>query len=147
MYGPGINPKIDEMLMMRPLPCLRMCGRTALVIRMTPNTLMSKSFCVWAIEFSSLAPARPIPALLTSTSIRPNCAITASTAEATDSSRVTSRSMNVTPWLWSSPAVLRLVPTTWNPASIKARAANLPRPELAPVTSATGREVAIRIVS
>lgn len=74
------NPNIDKILTTRPLPCFRMCGSTALVIRITPKTLMSKSHCDWAIEFPSLAPLRPMPALLINTSIRPNSEITASTA-------------------------------------------------------------------
>jgi hypothetical protein len=39
--------------------------------------------------------------------------------------------------------VLRLVPTTWNPAAASASVAALPMPEDAPVTSATGRAAAI----
>jgi hypothetical protein len=31
-----MNPTTDEMLMMRPLPRARICGRTAFVMRMTP---------------------------------------------------------------------------------------------------------------
>lgn len=40
MYGAGTNPKIDEMLTIRPRPWARMCGRTALVILTTPKTLL-----------------------------------------------------------------------------------------------------------
>jgi len=65
--------------------------RDALVIWMTPKTLMSKSWRC-AIEFSSVAPAGPMPALLTRTSIRPNYASTPSTRDTTDSLLVTSRS-------------------------------------------------------
>ncbi len=80
------------MLMIRPLPWALMCGRTALVMRMRPKTLTSNTPCAWTTEFSSAAPAEPIPALLTSTSSRPNRSITCWTTAATDSSLDTSRS-------------------------------------------------------
>ena len=66
--------------MMRPLPWARMCGKTAFVMRMTPKTLISNTSRAWATELSSAAPAEPIPALLTRTSIRPNRWITCPTA-------------------------------------------------------------------
>ena len=60
----------------------RMCGRTAFVMRMRPKKLMSKTRWSWATELSSAAPAAPMPALLTRTSIRPNRSITRSTTRA-----------------------------------------------------------------
>ena len=65
--------------MIRPPACARMCGRTALVIRITPKKLMSNTRWSCAMELSSAAPPAPTPALLTSTSIRPNRSITCST--------------------------------------------------------------------
>src|SRR5437588_6978084 len=138
MYGPGTNPSTDEMLMMRPLPWARMCGSTALVSRITPKKLMSKTRWVWATELSSAAPAAPVPALLTRTSSRPNRSITRRTTVLTDSSLVTSRSRSVTPLRWVAPDAVRLVPTTSKPASTSASEAAFPMPEDAPVTSATG---------
>ena len=85
----------------------------------------------------------PIPALLTRTSIRPNRSITCWTTVATDSSLVTSRSRNVTPWGGVTREVSRLVPTTWKPGAASASAAACPMPEEAPVTSATGRVAVI----
>ena len=128
---------------MRPLPRARMCGRTALVMRMTPKTLTSKTRWAWATELSSAAPAAPRPALLTRTSILPDRSITCPTAAWTDASLATSRSRNLTPSTGVTLAVFRLVPATSKPASASARAAALPIPEDAPVTSATGRFVVI----
>src|SRR5205809_911822 len=62
MYGAGTSPSTDEILMMRPRPCARMCGRTAFVMRMSAKTLMSKTRWPGATELSSAAPAAPVPA-------------------------------------------------------------------------------------
>src|SRR5687768_2202583 len=124
-----------------------MWGSTALVIRIRPKTLMSKTSLAWLIELSSPAPTAPTPALLTRTSIRPNRSITSSTRERTDSSPATSRSRNVTPASGSAFAALRLVPTTAKPASARASAAARPIPEEAPVTRATGGAVCMVVPS
>ena len=81
-------------------------------MRMTPKTLMSNRRCACAAELSSAAPAEPMPALLTRTSIRPNRSITSATAAVTEASLVTSRSRKVTPLRGVTCAVSRLVPTT-----------------------------------
>jgi hypothetical protein len=96
--------------MIRPLPCSRMCGSTARVIRIAPKTLVSNSARACSIELSSAAPATPTPALLTRTSIRPDRASTSRTTPATDSSSVTSSGRNTTPPRSSPAAALRLVP-------------------------------------
>src|SRR3954452_4193733 len=139
MKGYPTNLPREEMLMSLPRPRPRMCGRTALVMRMRPKTFTSNTRCAWATETSSAAPSMPSPALLTRTSIRPNRSITCWTTLLTDSSLVTSRARNVTPPPGVLPDTFRLVPTTSNPASARASAVALPRPEDAPVTSATGR--------
>src|SRR4051812_37888712 len=118
MNGLSTKPAADETLMTRPLPRLRMCGRTAFVMRMRPKTLTSNTFWVWASENSSAA---PIPALLTSTSSRPKRSSTRSTTLATDSSLVTSRSRYVTPLSGAVREVSRFVPTTVKPASARVR--------------------------
>src|SRR5437899_5111366 len=64
MYGAGTSPSTDEILMMRPRPCARMCGRTAFVMRTRPKKLMSKTRWSWATELSSAAPAAPVPAFV-----------------------------------------------------------------------------------
>src|SRR5512133_2147076 len=137
MKGWGANPPTDDMLMTRPLSCARMWGRTALVMRMRPKTLTSKTIRSWATELSSLAPDEPMPALLTRTSMRPDRSSTSRTARATDTSSVTSSGRNTTPPRVSPAAALRLVPYTVNPAPSSARAAASPIPADAPVTSAT----------
>ena len=139
-----MNPGTEEMLMMRPRSRARMCGRTALVMRMRPKTLTSKTPCAWATELSSAAPAVPAPALLARTSMRPDRPITCWTAVPAGSSPVTSRSRNVTPSRGVTREVLRLVPVTWKPAAASASAAASPMPEDAPVTSAAGRVAVIR---
>ena len=144
MKGWGANPPTDDMLMTRPLFWARMWGRTALVMRMRPKTLTSKTIWSWATELSSLAPDEPTPALLTSTSMRPNRSITRPTAVATDSSLVTSRSSSVTPRAGVAREASRLVPMTSKPAATSASAVALPMPEDAPVTRATGCVAFIR---
>ena len=78
--------------MMRPLPCRRMWGTTARVIRTSPKKFVSKIDRACSIELSSApAGATPKPALFTSRSMRPSSRITSLTAASTDSSLVTSR--------------------------------------------------------
>src|SRR6266568_5073499 len=50
MYGAGTSPSTEEMLMIRPFPAARMCGRTAFVIRTSPKKLISKTRWSWATE-------------------------------------------------------------------------------------------------
>src|SRR5215203_194852 len=139
MNGAGRKPKTELTLMIRPLPCSRICGSTARVIRIAPKTLVSNTARVCSIELSSAAPATPTPALLTKTSMRPDRSSTPRTTPPTDSSSVTSSGSNTTPSRVSSAVALRLVPYTVNPAPTSARAAASPIPTDAPVTSATRR--------
>src|SRR5215211_5188777 len=139
MNGAGRKPRTELTLMIRPLPCSRMWGSTARVIRIEPKTLVSNSARVCSIELSSAAPAMPKPALLTRTSIRPDRSSTSRTTPSTDPSSVTSSGRNTTPPRSSPAAARRLVPYTVNPAPTSARAADSPIPADAPVTSATGR--------
>src|SRR6185312_9585861 len=143
MNGLGTKPPTEDTLIMRPLRWARICGKTALVMRMRPKTLTSNTPCAWATEISSAAPLAPTPALLTKTSSRPKRAITCPTTLLTDSSLVTSRSSNVTPSPGATREVWRLVPITRKPASASASVAALPMPDDAPVTSATGRGAVI----
>src|SRR5215213_688471 len=138
MNGAGTRPRTELTLMIRPLPCSRMCGSTARVIRIEPKTLVSNSARACSIELSSAAPAMPTPALLTRTSIRPDRWSTSRTTPSTDPSSVTSSGRNTTPPRCSPAAAPRLVPYTVNPAPTSARAAASPIPADAPVTSATG---------
>src|SRR5215217_4758777 len=137
MNGAGTKPRTELTLMIRPPPCSRMWGSTARVIRIEPKTLVSNSARACSIELSSAAPAMPKPALLTSTSMRPDRSSSSRTAAATEASSVTSSGRNTTPPRVSPAAALRLVPYTVNPAPSSARAAASPIPPDAPVTSAT----------
>src|SRR5215213_9663543 len=139
MNGAGTKPRTELTLMIRPLPCSRMWGSTARVIRIEPKTFVSNSPRACSIELSSAAPAMPRPALLTSTSMRPDRSSSSRTTPATDPSSVTSSGRNTTPPRFSPAAAFRLVPYTVNPAPTSARAAASPIPADAPVTSATGR--------
>jgi hypothetical protein len=51
------------MLMIRPLFCFRMIGKTALTTRATPKSLTSNGRSNRPAENSSAPPGRPIPAL------------------------------------------------------------------------------------
>ena len=116
MNGAGMKPRTELTLMIRPLPCSRMCGSTARVMRIEPKRLVSNRARACSIELSSAAPETPTPALLTRTSMRPDRWSTSRTAPATDSSSVTSSGRNTTPPRFSPAAALRLVPYTVNPA-------------------------------
>src|SRR4051794_15846373 len=137
MNGAGMKPRTELTLTIRPLPCSRICGRTARVMRIEPKRLVSNSTRACSIELSSAAPETPTPALFTSTSMRPDRSSTSRTTAATDSSSVTSSGRNRTPPCVSPAAALRLVPYTVKPAPTSARAAASPIPADAPVTSAT----------
>src|SRR3954453_1345737 len=80
MNGAGMKPRTELTLMTRPLPCSRMCGSTARVMRIEPKRLVSNRARACSIELSSAAPETPTPALFTSTSMRPDRSSTARTA-------------------------------------------------------------------
>ena len=138
MWGAGIKPNIDEILTMRPPPGPACAGRTALVIRMTPKTLISKSRRDWAIEFSSLAPASPMPRCSPGRRSAWNCAIHRIDCGG-DGFILGDIKLDEGPRLGCVrvPRCCGWCLRRGNPASRRDRAANLPRPELAPVTSAT----------
>src|SRR5215212_3411407 len=137
MKGAGMKPRTELTLMIRPLPCSRMWGSTARVVRIEPKRLVSNKARACSIELSSAAPETPTPALLTRTSMRPDRSSTSRTAPATEASSVTSSGRNTTPSRSCPIAAVRLVPYTVNPAPSSARAAASPIPADAPVTSAT----------
>ncbi|MNV78045.1 hypothetical protein D3C71_1715140 [compost metagenome] len=91
MYGMGKKPSTEPMLMMRPLPWLRILGTTARTMRTMPKKLVSKIIWAWASELSSAAAgATPNPALLISRSMWPSRCTSVRTAASTDASLVTS---------------------------------------------------------
>src|SRR6266567_2483804 len=131
-----MKPSTELKLTILPFPCRRIVGNTALVTRRTPKTFTSNNDLAWATEDSSAPPSRPMPALLTSRSMRPASASTSSTSFATDASSVTSQVSMVTPSARSA-AARRLVPNTRKPAFCRALAVAYPMPVDAPVTRAT----------
>ena len=105
------KPRTELILMIRPAFCCRMIGRTALVVRITPKRFTSNNAWAWFIENSSAPASRPVPALLTRTSILPVVSSTLSTAVFTDVSSVTSQVTIVIP-LRVPATARRLVPNT-----------------------------------
>ena len=61
---------------MRPLPCSRMTGSTALQPFTMPKRFTSSSFFAWPFSVNSAAPEMPKPALFTRMSIRPSASFT-----------------------------------------------------------------------
>ena len=75
---------------MRPDRCVRSVGRTARSTLRMPKTLVSKTARAAESLASSTADNKPRPALLTTTSTRPNRCTAASTAAAASASSSTS---------------------------------------------------------
>ena len=96
-------------------------GITACVIAITPNVLVSNTLRTWDIGVASKAPTKPMPALLTSTSIGPLASIAAemlsalvtssgSTRRRSDRGKMPSRGFRMVattlhPWAWKWRAV------------------------------------------
>src|SRR6266498_4288700 len=132
----------DAVLMMDPLPCLRMCGSTYLQqkyteVRLTFCTLSHTSMPVSRMESSS---GGEIPALLKAMSTRPWSATTRSNMASTACSSVTSQVMAAPPVSLASASmasVLRSTPMTTAPSSANLLAEASPMPLAAPVITAT----------
>src|SRR5580658_2894116 len=130
--------------MMLPLRCRYIWRSAARVVRNAPSRWMARSRFHSANGSSSSGATIWMPALLTSTSIRPKTEIAAAMPDSTSDSLVTSiaTAMTRSPELSSSSAAaraavkLRSAITTQAPASAKVRAISLPIPLAAPVTTA-----------
>ncbi len=85
-----MRPATDVMLTMQPWRRTRISPTTALMHRSAPKKLVSIVSLKSSSEASSIAKPRPIPALLTSTSIGPNRRRASPNASVTDRSDVTS---------------------------------------------------------
>lgn len=137
----ALIPEVELTTIVQPERCLRMNGSTARVIFIVPKILVS--IC-WRISFSDISskyPSNPYPALLTSTSIRPNRSKAVSTDDFTCSSFVMS-SLRVSrfgelPRVFSISSGLRAVATTLYPLSKASLAIAAPRPLFAPVINHT----------
>src|SRR5664279_2804266 len=127
------------MLMIRPLPCSRMCGRAIWTRRARPKRLTSNCRRASSSGTSSIDPYDPYPALFTSTSIRPVSSITCFTPATMDASSVRSRPMTRIPASCRDciRSVRRATAYTVNPPACSSRAVCSPIPDEAPVTRAT----------
>ncbi len=102
--------------MTRPERCRRITGSTARVTVIGPNRLVSSCARTCSVVSSSKKPARKLPALLTSTSIRPKRSTAAAAASSAlcgsvTSSAVTSR-FSCSPTAEATVSGLRPVATT-----------------------------------
>ncbi len=88
--GKASQALIELMLTIAPWRCASMCRPTAWEQRNTPVCITPIEASQSASENVSEGPARPIPALLTSTSTRPWASTTAATAASTDARELTS---------------------------------------------------------
>jgi hypothetical protein len=84
-------PAVEEIVMTSPARCPRMIGRVARVTLTGPNRVVSICARNSSGVSSSKNPALKLPALLTSTSIRPNRSMLAWTAAEELAGSVTSR--------------------------------------------------------
>jgi hypothetical protein len=114
-----------------------MTGSTARVTVIGPNRLVSIWLRTCCGESSSKKPPKKLPALLTSTSMRPNRSTAAATARSAlcasvISSRAASR-FSCSPTACATVSGLRPVATTLWPAVRAARAKRVPMPRPAPV--------------
>src|SRR6266702_1599246 len=142
----GSSPPMDAVLTMwPPSPWARIRGRNACNPWPTPLMFTSMTQSQSACLACATGPARPIPALFTSTCTRPKRRSVSSAARQTASLSVTSSCVACTsrPWEANSAADSsrccrrRPVMTTFMPARAKARAMPRPIPLDPPVTNAT----------
>src|ERR1700722_7168745 len=122
-------------------PCARMTGSTACIVINGPVRFSSRMARKSAGSVSSIDAVSPCPALLTSTSSRPNLSTVARTASATWPASVTShptaRASPRSVASWRMRSCRRAASTTPAPARDAAWAGAAPMPEDAPVTSTT----------
>ena len=135
----------DETLTIAPPPLSTMTGT---VNRISTNGAVTLKRCAASNAFSLVSingrGSQP-PALLTSTSMRPNSPIAAATSRSRSSVRVTSHCTDrlrrprsrTSAAVRSMSATVRAATTTSAPASASARAVPAPMPLPAPVTTAT----------
>src|SRR5580704_1162145 len=141
-FGSPIAAMTDDMMITVPLCCAIIRGITALQVRYVPRTLTSNTRSQVRGGVSCSTPAALMPALATSTSIRPKSATAAPAARSRSSGRVTSAWMSAPrpPAMRISSAVRAAAAPSMSMASTDApSAANRvaiarPMPEPAPVT-------------
>jgi hypothetical protein len=128
-------PTLDVTLTIVPEPRSRIWDTTARVTPITPKVFVSKTCRITSSGVASSAEKRPIPALLTRTSICPNRAIPSATALATLVGSVTSSAVTSSRSLASNSVGLgdRMVAITFQPRARNIAALALPKPEEHPV--------------
>src|SRR5215217_4518834 len=139
--SPPSRPAVEEIVTTRPERCARITGSAARVTLTGPKNVVSICARNSSGLSSSKKPALKLPALLTSTSTRPNLSTTAATAASASAGSVTS-SLTAKRSTRSPIAALtfsgfRPVATTAWPAVNAALAMSTPRPRPAPVTNQT----------
>ena len=134
-------PAVDEIVTTRPERWARSCGSAARVTLTGPNRVVSICERNASGVISSKNPAWKLPALLTSTSSRPNRSTAAATAAfaaaGSVTSRATARRSSCSPSASAMLSARRAVATTACPAASAALARSTPRPRPAPVMSHT----------
>src|SRR5260221_4279767 len=137
--GKAVSPPIEVMLTMWPARRRRICGRTAWITATAPKTLTSNWARICAGVASSIAPSKPYPALLTSTSTPPPVRSSASPmprrtlASSVTSSRMPSARPGASVSNSALAAAFRTVPATRSPFARTASAKARPKPLLTPV--------------
>src|SRR5215211_7113621 len=135
------RPYIEAMLMMLPPPRSSI-ERAAIWLRTNTALRLTSMTCrKWSRGSSSAGYARPMPALLTTTSTRPKRssvnAMSLSRSSSTLTSHVTVARPSTSAASRSSRSARRAAPMTWAPAAESTRAKRSPSPLEAPVTTAT----------
>jgi hypothetical protein len=140
-YGKPTRPAPDEIATTWPDRCCRITGNTARVTFIGPSKFVANCCSTWCGDISSKNPLNEAPALLTTTSIRPNLS-TASFTAADDSSTLVTSSRTASRLSLASNAAgtssgRRAVATTRFPAASAARTNDAPMPRDAPVINQT----------
>jgi hypothetical protein len=141
--GRGLIPAVEPILMITPDFCLRMSGTTACANRKIDLTFTAMSRSNSVSSTSSMGRRTWLmPALLTRMSTRPNASTIDFTAASTSVRWETSQRTAIALLLIeaaASPAAFSLMSTTATraPSRAKVAAMPLPKPDPAPVTSAT----------
>ena len=130
------------MLTMRPRRAFIMPRSTALLVRKTPDRLVSRIACQSSSFIRISSWSRVMPALFTRMPIGPTLPATSSSTASTEAGSATSSTRPTPPCaarrapMAAAPASLVAVPTTRAPRAASSSAMAAPMPRLAPVTSA-----------
>ena len=138
-----MNPSIEEMLTIEPPPAAFIGSITAFMPSQQPTAFTSRIRRKSASGISAMLANFSTPALLTSTSSRPNASVASATAAAQSASEVTSwctyrQQSAPSPSATYLPRSSSTSPnTTRAPSATKCRTCDLPMPRAPPVIRAT----------